>query len=94
MDARERSNGVAILLSLRPGVISVHSQPVAARVEVRDLQFSLVHSVVNVTKEYAELDWMDAMAAESSGTLKETARTGVMPEGLHQSLQFREAPGP
>ena len=94
VDARGRNNGVLIPLSLRPEVISVHSQPVAARVGVRDLQYSLVHSVVNRTKEYAELVWMDAMAAESRGTLKETARTETIPEGLHQSLQSREVQGP
>ena len=51
MDARGRNNGVLIPLSLRPEVISVHSQPVAARVEVRDPQLSFVHSVVNLIKE-------------------------------------------
>ena len=86
MDARERSNGVTIPLSLRPGVISVLSQPDTARAEDRDLQLSLVHSVVNLIKECAELVWMVAMAAESRDTLRETALTGTMPEGLHQSL--------
>ena len=94
MDAQERSNGVTIPLSLRPEVISVHSQPVAARAEDRDLQLSLVHSVVNLTKESAELVWMVATAAESRGTLRKTALTETIPEGLHQSPQSREAPGP
>ena len=94
MDARERSNGVTIPLSLRLREISIHSQPDAARAEDRDLQLSLVHSVVNLIKECADLVWMVAMVAESRDTLRETALTGTMPEGLHQSLQSREAPGP
>ena len=55
MDARERNSGVIIPLSLIPGMISVHSQPDAVRVEDRDPQLRHVHSVVDITPECAEL---------------------------------------
>ena len=55
MDARERNSGVIIPLSLIPGMISVHCQPDAVRVEDRDPQLRHVHSVGDLTPECAEL---------------------------------------
>ena len=93
MDARERSNGVINPLSLRPGVISAHSQRDALRVEDRDPQFRHAHSVVNLIRECAKQALRVVMAVDSRDILNETALTR-MPEQPHLSLQFREAPGP
>ena len=80
MDARERNNGVIIPLSLRPGVISVHSQPDTVRAEDRDPQLRHVHSVVDLTQEYAELVPVLAIHAEKRDISDGTALTGKMPE--------------
>ena len=55
MDARERNSGEIIPHSLIPGMISVHSQPDAVRVEDRDPQLRHVHSMGDLTPECAEL---------------------------------------
>ena len=79
MDARERNSGVIIPHSLIPGMISVHSQPDAVRVEDRDPQLRPVHSVVNLIRECVELVLVFAIPAGSRDISDGTALIRDMP---------------